>query len=85
MSSPVVIQDLTSREYKVVLDPKMFTNRKEAVEAFEKELLDSIHALHGITAKGALEQSARREIVFLDTVDQLILANGFVLRASQWS
>jgi len=69
---------VSSREYKVMLDHRMFEDRKPAVASFYEELRGSTKRLRGVGIKGLFNQGKKREIVFLDARDQTINLNRFV-------
>jgi hypothetical protein len=71
---------IVSREYKVMLDHRLFTDRKQAVENFGHELHACTKRLKSVELKGLFERRKKREIVFLDTRDQTIALNRYVFR-----
>lgn len=71
---------ISNREYKVMLDHRLFLDRKPAVEAFGGDLHSCATRLKKIACRGEFTSTTRREIVFLDTADQTIALNEFVFR-----
>ena len=69
-----------SREYKVMLDHRMFADRKTAAANLCRELHACAKRLKGIECDGEFEKTKKREIVFLDTADETINLNRFVFR-----
>lgn len=75
MKPPRVI----SREYKIMMDHRLFTDRKAAIDSFLVEL-KLLTAQAGVGFGCDELKSKKREIVFLDSQDSTILLNGYVLR-----
>jgi len=71
---------VSSREYKVMLDHRLFLDRKPAAEAFCRDLHSCAARLTKIKCDGEFRSSSKREIVFLDTPDQTIALNELVFR-----
>lgn len=71
---------VTRREYKVMLEHRMFVERRTAAEAFCRELRACTARLDGVECDGHFEKAKQRQIVFLDTPDNTVLLNGFVFR-----
>jgi hypothetical protein len=71
---------VSRREYKVMLDHRLFEDRKPAAEAFCRELNACAKRLKGIECDGQFEKTKKRELVFLDTKDHTIHLNRFVFR-----
>lgn len=69
-----------SREYKVSLDARLFTDRKAAAEQLRGDLESMSRRLAGVRIEGQFEKTDKREIEFLDTPDETIRLNGFVFR-----
>jgi len=69
-----------SREYKVMLDQKMFGNRKPAADAFWSELQGCADRLEGVESSGSFNKTDKKLIAFLDTPDYTIRLNGFIFR-----
>lgn len=75
MKPPKVV----SREYKIMMDHRLFADRKPAIDSFLAELKSLAEQVG--TGYGSAELKTRkREIVFMDTQDSTILLNGLVLR-----
>src|SRR5690348_3773022 len=75
-----MFQQLSSREYKVMLNHHMFADRREGARTVCEELKALADRLPKIKWKGTLEVRSRRTIVFLDTIDRTIALNGLLLR-----
>lgn len=71
---------ISRREYKVMLDHRLFVDRKEAAASFCRELHALAKRLSRIECDGEFERTQKREIVFLDTIDETIHLNGYVFR-----
>jgi hypothetical protein len=71
---------VSRREYKVMLDHRMFLERKQAAESFCGELHACAERFKGVACDGQFEKTKKREIVFLDTSDNSVNLNGFVFR-----
>jgi len=69
-----------SREYKVLLDHRLFADRKKAAADFWEELAARADTLAGVESHGEFNKTKKRRIVFLDTSDETILLNGLVFR-----
>ena len=70
----------TSREYKVMLDSKMF-ERKASLASFQGELLESLHPFLGTKRpKKVFALDAQHEVSFLDTKDFEINSHRLLLR-----
>lgn len=76
MAPPVV----SSREYKVMLDHRLFVDHKTAAAGFGSALQTVARRLKKTAYRGDFKTDTRRDIVFLDTPDQSVLLNRFVLR-----
>lgn len=74
------VRKVTRREYKVMLDHRLFLDRKPAVEAFGRDLHSCAARLTKIDCEGEFTSTRKREIVFLDTADQTIALNELVFR-----
>lgn len=74
-----------SREYKVMLDQKMFGDRDVAADAFWTELEACAARLagSGVTTTGQFNKTDKKEIAFLDTRDFTIRLNGLIFRQRQ--
>jgi hypothetical protein len=71
---------VSRREYKVMLDHRLFGERKHAAKSFGLELHACAQRLKGIEYEGEFKQTKKREVSFLDTKDHTIQLNRFVLR-----
>lgn len=71
---------LTSREYKVMLDPEAFADRKSSLRSLAKALGGLAKGLDRLAVKGDFDETAERTIHFLDTPDLALRREGFVLR-----
>ena len=71
---------ISRREYKVMLDDRLFVDRKEAAASFCRDLHSLAKRLRKVECDGEFDGSDKREIVFLDTIDETIHLNGFVFR-----
>jgi hypothetical protein len=71
---------LSRREYKVMLDHRLFVDRKVATASFCRDLHALAKRLRKIECDGEFDGTDKREIVFLDTIDETIHLNGFVFR-----
>jgi len=71
---------VSSREYKVLLDHRMFADRKQAAANLCRELHACAKRLKGIECDGEFQKTKKREIVFLDIRDEAINLNRFVFR-----
>lgn len=77
MEPPVHI---TSREYKVIVDVGLFTNEQAACRSIISDLED-VAQMHGCKVAGDFDPAPKeRTIVFLDTPDFSLRANGWLLR-----
>jgi hypothetical protein len=71
--------EVTRRELKVMLDHRMFSDPTTALAELRSDL-GACAAKANASLKGHFDETETREIVFLDTPDGTVLANGFVLR-----
>ncbi|QDU28657.1 hypothetical protein ETAA8_37600 [Anatilimnocola aggregata] len=71
---------ISRREYKVMLDQRLFVDRKEAALELCLDLHACAKRLKKIEVDGEFKKVRRREIVFLDTRDQTIKLNRLVFR-----
>jgi hypothetical protein len=71
---------LRSREYKVMLDHRLFADRKAAAASFWRELKRCGRRFDDMRLEGEFDATQKRSIVFLDTPDATIRKNGFVFR-----
>jgi hypothetical protein len=71
---------ISRREYKVMLDHRLFMDHKAAAAQFCRELHACAKRLKGIECGGEFEKTKKREITFLDTRDDSILLNRLVFR-----
>lgn len=71
---------VSRREYKVMLDHRLFTDRKPAAEAFCRELHSCARRLKGVECDGEFKKTKKRVITFLDTRDHTINLNRLVFR-----
>jgi len=71
---------ITSREYKVMLDHRMFADRKQAAANLCREIHACAKRLEDIECDGEFNETKKRELVFLDTRDETINLNRFVFR-----
>lgn len=72
-------QPISSREYKVMLDPRLFTDGNSAISELRTDLM-RLAGDFGIASKGKLDRIERRVIQFLDTPDSTLLRNHLILR-----
>jgi hypothetical protein len=70
---------ITSREYKVMLDHRMFAVRKDGLREIRRELKRLARSM-GIDAEGQFDKVEKRTIRFLDTPDMTIRRNRLILR-----
>lgn len=75
MKPPKVV----SREYKIMMDHRLFQDRKAALLSFLDEV-DSLAKEMDIGFKNGELKTRKRSIQFLDTIDSTLLLNGLVLR-----
>jgi hypothetical protein len=73
------MQPLVSREYKLMLDSRLFGDRRRAADELWAELQALADRLD-IQATDEFSRTKQRWITFLDTADHAILANGLVFR-----
>ncbi|HUE74787.1 MAG TPA: di-heme-cytochrome C peroxidase [Pirellulaceae bacterium] len=71
---------ISRREYKVMLDHRHFLDRKDAAASFCRDLHSLTKRLRKVECDGEFDGTDKREIVFLDTIDETIHLNGFVFR-----
>jgi hypothetical protein len=71
---------ITRREYKVMLDHRLFVDRKAAAAVFCRELRACTERLPGVRCEGEFDRCEKREIAFLDTSDESIRLNDLVFR-----
>ncbi|MEX0679507.1 MAG: hypothetical protein WD063_20710 [Pirellulales bacterium] len=69
-----------SREYKVMLDHRLFQKRKARARELWRELGRMVRRLDDVKLSGKFNDTKKREIVFLDTPDGTIHLNGLVFR-----
>lgn len=77
------MQKVTSREYKVMLNPKKFKGDEKELLAAAQKFWDSFSkVIKGIVAtEGALSKLEQRQVRFYDTKDQLLYSkHGYVFR-----
>ena len=74
------VVEINSREYKVMLDQRLFVERKKAAASFWKDLTAAADRMKGIDHEGEFDRTKKRVITFLDTPDGTIRRNGFVFR-----
>lgn len=70
---------ITSREYKVMLDHRMFSDRKDGLHLVQRDLKRLSRVLD-IAPEGKFDMVERRTIRFLDTPDTTIRRNRLILR-----
>jgi hypothetical protein len=80
MSRISAAAELTSREYKVMLNHRMFNEVKRALKQFGGEIAACFQLVQPIKVRGKLKLAERRCIAFLDTSDHLIDANRLLFR-----
>ncbi len=80
MSATKPLSQLSSREYKLMLEPLMFDG-KRSIRNFADEFVSVVNRC-GAELKGEAQfhKSAEREIEFLDSKDSFFRRNNFVLR-----
>lgn len=71
---------VSRREYKVMLDHRLFADDQSAVEVFGHEAHRCAKRLKGIEWDGEFKPDKRRTIAFLDTKDNTIRLNRLLLR-----
>lgn len=71
---------ISRREYKVMLDQRLFIDRKASVRDFFRELHACARRLKGIEWDGKTKKTKKRELVFLDTPDYTIALNRLIFR-----
>ena len=74
------MRKISSREYKVMLDHRLFVERKVAAERFCAELHACAKRFKSVECDKQFTKTKKREIVFLDTRDETIHLNRFVFR-----
>jgi hypothetical protein len=74
------MKKISRREYKVMLDQRMFVDRKEAVAEMCDDLRNIAKRLKKTEFDGKFEAADRRRLCFLDTPDETINLNRFVFR-----
>lgn len=72
--------EVTRREYKVMLDQRMFEDRKRAAASLGEDLHSLARRLKSVECDGEFDNTKKRQITFLDTRDNTIALNRFVLR-----
>src|SRR5687767_9405391 len=80
MAEAKELKNVTSREYKVILDHRLFMDRKAAAVSFLSELSRCAERMPDIESAGSFDKTKKREIVFLDTPDATIKQNGWIFR-----
>lgn len=73
---------ITSREYKVMLDHRMFTVRRDGLRELRRDLKRVAGRLK-IPVGGKFDKIARQTIRFLDTPDATVFRNRLILRYRQ--
>ena len=68
-----------SREYKMMLDHRMFAKQQEGLRLLEADLMELADRLR-LKADGRLDKLVQRKIRFLDTPDGTFRANRLILR-----
>ncbi len=71
---------VTSREYKLMLDHRLFAIRDEAAAIFGDDLARCTSSIDLVKLKGRFDRISKRQITFLDTPHNTIRLNGWVLR-----
>lgn len=71
---------ISRREYKIMLDHRLFADRTEAAASFCRDVHVLARRLKKIECDGEFDGNNKREIVFLDTIDETIRLNGFIFR-----
>lgn len=66
MGEPATI---TSREYKVILEHRLFVDLKPAACAFLGDLNGALRRLSCVKSQGEFKKTKKREVTFLDTFD----------------
>lgn len=74
------ILQVESREYKVMLNHRLFVDRKPAAEALCDELHVLASRIKGVTLSGEFKSTDKRIITLLDTIDETIRLNRLVFR-----
>src|SRR5689334_5161166 len=80
MSTSRDLQRVTSREYKLMLNHRLFADRDQATASFGADLARCISSIDLVNLKGRFDHTSKRQITFLDTPHNTIRLNGFVLR-----
>ena len=70
---------VTSREYKVMLDHRMFAQRMDALGELQRDLQRLAKRIQ-LAIEGKWSKPKKRSIRFLDTCDGAVNANNFILR-----
>jgi hypothetical protein len=73
------LRRITSREYKVMLDHRMFADRREGLRKL-RQVLENLLECNGLKLQGAFGKSEKRKIAFLDTPSCLLRRSQLILR-----
>jgi hypothetical protein len=73
------LRRITSREYKVMLDHRMFADRREGLRKLQL-VLENLLEGHGLKLQGVFGKSEKRKIAFLDTPSCLLRRSQLILR-----
>lgn len=69
-----------SREYKCMLDPRLFADADRAAKQLRRDLKHASKTVKRVNLSGHFEASGPRTIEFLDTPDQTIALNRLIFR-----
>jgi hypothetical protein len=70
---------VVSREYKIMMDHRLFVDRKPAIMEFLAEI-KALASQIGVNSADQVSKPKRRQVVFLDTPDFSIYLNGLIFR-----
>lgn len=74
---------ITSREYKLILNPDRFRDRQQGIEAFWELIQYLVEIQEGKSKKTANEEEEKRQTYYLDTVGLELYQQGFILRVRE--
>jgi hypothetical protein len=80
MASSHGLDRVTSREYKLILDHRLFSDSKKGAARFIKEVRRCSRGIASVKVQREFDEVKEREIVFLDTPDATVRQNGWVFR-----
>ncbi|MEI7701776.1 MAG: hypothetical protein WCK86_18410 [Planctomycetia bacterium] len=73
------LRRITSREYKVMLDHRLFADRRVGLRELQ-QVLENLLECHDLKLQGVFGNSEKRKIAFLDTPSGLLRRSQLILR-----